>query len=259
MPYRTFEMFQIGPFHLRTWGLMVGIGLAVGLFTAAWAARKRGISTDKLYLLAFIGVVAGIFGSRLGWALQPAEIGETLAHPLRLISFWEPGLTLVGGLILGFGAAIIYAWRARVPLRRMFDAVVVGLGPTIAIGRIGCFLTGLHPGKATTLPWGIDFLGAVRHPIPLYESLLGLALFAFALILYRRRAPAGTVALGGGIFYLVGRSLLDLLRAPGISLSDPRLLAGLTLTQTISLFAIPALAAAIYLVTRKRKTKTVVA
>ena len=256
MPYRIIDMFQMGPFHIRTWGFMVGIGIAAGLFIAAAAARRRGLSTDKLYLLAFIGVIAGIFGSRIGWAVQPSEIGETIAHPLRLISVWQPGLTLVGGLVVGFGAAIIYAWRARVPLRRTFDAVAVGLGPTIAIGRIGCYLTGLHPGRPTSLPWGIEFLGAVRHPIPLYESLLGVALFAFALVLYRRRLPAGIVALSGGAFYLVGRSLLDLLRATGVSGSDPRLLAGLTLTQTVALFMIPAMAVGLYWVTRRKKPMT---
>jgi len=256
MPYRIIEMFQIGPLHIRTWGMLVGIGIAVGLFTAASAARKRGLSTDKLYTLAFVGVVAGIFGSRIGWALQPSEIGQTIAHPLRLISVWQPGLTLVGGLLIGFAAAIIYAWRAHVPLRRTFDAVAVGVGPAIAIGRIGCYLTGLHPGKPTSLPWGIEFLGAVRHPIPLYESILGIALFALTLVLYRRRLPAGTVALSGGAFYLVGRSLLDLLRATGVSGSDPRLLAGLTLTQTVAMFVIPVMALGLFWVTRRGKATT---
>ncbi|MCL5734214.1 MAG: prolipoprotein diacylglyceryl transferase [Actinobacteria bacterium] len=259
MPYHIIEMIRIGPFHIRTWGLLVGLGLAAGLFTAAWAAQKRGIPTDKLYKLAFVGAIAGIFGARIGWAMQPAEIGQSLAHPLRFISFWQPGLTLVGGLILGFGAAIIYAWRARVPLRRTFDAVVVGLGPTVTIGRIGCFLTGLHPGKPTSLPWGIEWLGAVRHPIPLYESALGVVLLAFTLFLYRRRLPAGTVALAGGIFYLVGRSLLDLLRATGVPGADPRLLAGLTLTQTISLFVVPAMMVTMYFLAKRRESQVAVA
>jgi phosphatidylglycerol:prolipoprotein diacylglycerol transferase len=259
MPYRIVEMIEIGPFHLRTWGFMVGLGLAAGLFVAAAAAKRRGLRTDKLYTLAFVGVIAGIVGSRLSWALQPSEIGETLRHPLRLISFWQPGMTLVGGLVLGFGAALIYAWRAKVPLRRTFDAVAIGLGATIAIGRIGCYLTGLHPGKPTSLPWGIEWLGAVRHPIPLYESLLGVALFVLSLLLYRRRLPAGTVAFAAGIFYFIGRSLLDLLRAPGISGSDPRLLAGLTLTQTLALFLVPVLAAGIVVVTTRRNAPPAVA
>lgn len=254
MPYRVIDMFQIGPLHIRTWGLFVGLGLGVGLLVAILAARRRGLSTEKLYTLAFIGIIAGLFGSKLLWALQPAEIEATLSSPWRALAVWQGGMTLVGGLIFGFGAAVIYAWRARVPLRRTFDVAVMGLGPTIAVGRIGCYLTGLHPGKPTSLPWGIEFLGAIRHPIPLYESLLGVALFVLTVVLYRRRLPAGAVALSGGLFYLVGRSMLDLLRATGVSGSDPRLLSSLTLTQTVALFAVPIFVAAIFWVTRKTRT-----
>jgi phosphatidylglycerol---prolipoprotein diacylglyceryl transferase len=50
----------------------------------------------------------------------------------------------------------------------------------MAIGRVGCFLTGLSDltyGIATTLPWGIDFGdGVKRHHTQLYE-------IAFLLIL----------------------------------------------------------------------------
>jgi prolipoprotein diacylglyceryltransferase len=109
----------------------------------------------------------------------------------------------------------------------------------LAIGRIGCFLTGLHPGRATTLPWGIDYLGAVRHPIPLYESVLGVALMLVALLLLSRRLPAGVTAVALVVSYLVSRSLLDLLRADGVSGADPRLGGALTLTQGLTLLLAP--------------------
>ncbi len=189
-------MIQIGPLHFRTWGLLVGLGLGVGLIVASMASRRRGLSTEKLYALAAIGIVAGLFGSKLLWALQPAEMAATLARPWRAFAVWQGGLTLVGGLIFGFGAALIYAWRARVPVRRTFDAIALAVGPAIAVGRIGCYLTGLHPGKPTSLPWGIYYLGAVRHPIPLYESLLGVG----ALCPCSRPLSAPTPGRGGGAF-----------------------------------------------------------
>jgi phosphatidylglycerol:prolipoprotein diacylglycerol transferase len=253
MPYRVIEMIQIGPLHIRTWGLLVGIGLVVGFLAAAWAARTQSLSTDKFYTMAFIGVLGGVLGSRFVWALQPSEISQTLSHPLRLISVWTPGLTLVGGLIIGFGAAVIYTWRARLPVRKTMDAAAMGLGPAVAIGRIGCYLTGLHPGKPTSLPWGIDYLGAVRHPIPLYESLLGVILFGLALVLSRRRLPAGMTALAVVSIYLVLRSLLDLLRASGVDGPSALILGGLTLTQVVTAFAVPVLAAVMFWLSRRQK------
>jgi len=55
----------------------------------------------------------------------------------------------------------------------------------IAIGRIGCFLSGVEDesyGIATRLPWGVDFGdGIARHPTQLYEiiflSVLGAILW----------------------------------------------------------------------------------
>ena len=198
--------------------------------------------TEKLYVLAALGVGAGILGSKIAWAIQPSEIGDTLAHPLRLIAFWQGGLTLVGGLVLGFAAATIYARRARLAIRKTLDAAVLGLGPAVAIGRIGCYLTGLHPGKVTNLPWGIYLDGAVRHPIPLYESVLGVLLFALGLLLYRKRAPAGITAVSVAMTYLVFRSLLDQLRASGVDGPSVLVLGGFTLTQAVTVFVVPMLA-----------------
>ena len=86
----------------------------------------------------------------------------------------------VGGLI---GGLIAVEWtkrwlRVTIPTG---DLLVVPLVAGIAIGRIGCFLTGLADrtyGLATGLPWGVDFGdGVLRHPTQIYEIvfLTGLA------------------------------------------------------------------------------------
>jgi phosphatidylglycerol:prolipoprotein diacylglycerol transferase len=241
MPYRVVDMIAVGPLHLRTWGLLVGAGLMVGALVGERVARRRGIESQKFWNLIFFVVLGGLLGSRLFWALQPAEIGRTLSEPWRLIAVWQDGLTFIGGIIGASIAGITYIKVAHLPLRGTADAVAVGFGPGLAIGRIGCFLTGLHPGRPTTLPWGIEYLGAVRHPIPIYESLLGLALFGMALFLLSRRTRPGTIAVAVAIGYLVPRSLLDLLRAPDVAGADPRLLASFTLTQGLALALVPLL------------------
>ncbi len=64
------------------------------------------------------------------------------------------------------------------------DSFVLSVLWGTAIGRVGCFLTGLSDrtyGIATTLSWGIDFGdGVARHPTQLYEIGFLIALF-FAL------------------------------------------------------------------------------
>ncbi|GAB4255022.1 MAG: prolipoprotein diacylglyceryl transferase [Thermoleophilia bacterium] len=240
MPYRTFEMITIGPLHLRTWGLMVGLGVLAGAYLTTRLARQRGLDPDRIWALALVAAAAGLLGSRVLWALQPSLIRDTIADPLTLVAVWRGGLTFIGGLLGGLTGGLLYLRRARLPILTTADLIAPGLGLGLAIGRIGCFLTGLHPGKPTTLPWGIDYLGAVRHPIPLYESVLGLALLGLGLALLRRRPAPGVTALAVGAAYLTIRALLDLLRADtSVRGADPRLLAGLTLTQGLALVLTP--------------------
>ena len=61
----------------------------------------------------------------------------------------------------------------------------------IAIGRVGCFLTGLSDhthGTPTSLPWAVDFGdGIPRHPTQLYEIVVALCIGV--AIFFRSRAP----------------------------------------------------------------------
>ena len=71
--------------------------------------------------------------------------------------------------------------------------IAVGL----AIGRVGCFLAGLHDdtyGLPTALPWGVDFGdGTPRHPTQLYEIAVVLPLgWALRRAVATRSASAST-------------------------------------------------------------------
>ncbi|GAB4243606.1 MAG: hypothetical protein Kow00129_02840 [Thermoleophilia bacterium] len=242
MPYRTYEIIDVFGLHLRTWGLFVGLGLAVGAWVVTRLARRRGIPEDAVWSLAIVSAGAGVLGSRILWALQPAVLERTLADPLLAFRVWEGGLTFVGGLLGAFAGGLVYLRRRKLSVRRVADVLAPGFGIGLAVGRLGCFVTGLHPGKPTDLPWGIEFLGAVRHPIPLYESALGLVIAACAFLLLRRGLASGLVGAAAAVVYLVGRGLLDLLRAGGgLEGADPRLLGEVTLTQGLSLVLVPVL------------------
>ena len=258
MPYHPIEMFHLGPLHWRVWGTMVGLGILAGAWLTVRLARKRGMPADDLWTLALIVMAAGIVGGRVSWALQPSLLSETVSHPWRMFEVWQGGLALVGGLLFATVAGVWYARRVRLPILPTADLIAPGLGLGIAIGRVGCFLTGLHPGRPTSLPWGIEYLGAVRHPIPLYESVVGLGLLAAGLVLLRRRLPPGVVATCVGMGYLVARSLLDLLRAPvGVPGADPRFVGGLTLTQALSLVLVPLLGLLLVFLMRRPRSRAV--
>ena len=92
----------------------------------------------------------------------------------------------------------------------------IQLATGIAIGRIGCFLTGPSDhtsGTPTALPWGVNFGdGVLRHPTQLYEVLLVILLGAFLwrlVNLPHREGDLFKVFMAG---YLGFRLLIDFLK-----------------------------------------------
>ena len=58
IPYKTFPLITIGPFELRTFGLMVGLGVLVGAYVAArfiedHTAEVDGRPLGCLHLITF--------------------------------------------------------------------------------------------------------------------------------------------------------------------------------------------------------------
>jgi prolipoprotein diacylglyceryltransferase len=125
------------------------------------------------------------------------------------------GKTVVGALLGGLIGVELTKKMIGVK-RSTGDAFVYPLIVGTAVGRIGCFLTGLSDrtyGIATTLPWGVDFGdGIPRHPTQLYEIffLLGLMIF----LSNRRRFPRqeGDLFKFYMIAYLSFRLLIDFIK-----------------------------------------------
>ena len=129
-------------------------------------------------------------GSKL---LAWAEAGPAFWRLMRTRKHGSARKTIVGGLLGGW-AGVELAKRLMRIRHSTGDAFVFPLILGMAIGRVGCFLTGLSDntcGLPTRLPWGIDFGdGLPRHPAQLYDIVF-LGLLAIALAIYERaRASA---------------------------------------------------------------------
>lgn len=180
--------FQIGPVDLPAHRLFELLAFLLGYRLYLWLRkRSRDPISDTHRLWIFLGAAAGAWlGCHvLGILERPDRLGQF--HWLLLLT----DKTIVGGLL---GGLIGVEWtKKRLGVRHssgdlMSYPILLGL----AVGRIGCHLAGLEDGthgRATTLPWGIDFGdGVARHPVNLYEILF-LCLLAYSLYqLEKRRA-----------------------------------------------------------------------
>jgi len=137
------------------------------------------------------------------------------------------GKTIVGGLIGGLIAVEAIKRRLGI-LRRTGDLFAIPLCIGIAIGRIGCFLSGLSDdtyGIATGLPWGIDFGDGIRrHPVQLYEIVWLGVLAIWLAWLARKPHREGDLFKGFMLGYFGFRLAIDFLK-PGVTF------AGLTSIQ----------------------------
>ncbi len=89
--------------------------------------------------LTFIAAIGGIFGAKIFDAIENME--RLLADPIEVILSGS-GLSIYGGLIIGGGAVLFYAYKKGLNILHVADACAPGLMLAYGIGRIGCQLSG---------------------------------------------------------------------------------------------------------------------
>lgn len=148
-----------------------------------WRGLRRAgnpLTRDQKWTLAAGAFVGAAAGAKLIVLLEdPAFTAAHWREPL----FWINGKSIVGA-ILGAVLGVELAKRSVGVAWSTGDHWVVPLAVGLAVGRVGCFLSGLTDdayGVPTTLPWGVDFGDGPRHPTQLYEALFALAALAFVL------------------------------------------------------------------------------
>jgi phosphatidylglycerol---prolipoprotein diacylglyceryl transferase len=208
--------FEIGPLHVRWYGIMYLIGFAAAWGLARWRASKPGSTwqasdVDDVVFYAMLGV---ILGGRLGYVLfyGMSYWLKDLLYPFKI---WDGGMSFHGGLIGTAVAIVIFARRRARNFADVCDFMAPLPGIGIFAGRIGNFINGELWGKPTTVAWGFSVDGQVRHASQLYEAFLeGLVLFGvlwwFTAKPRPRLAPIGLFLL----LYGAARFLVEFVRLP---------------------------------------------
>jgi phosphatidylglycerol---prolipoprotein diacylglyceryl transferase len=187
-------------------------------YAIAFRLMARNVKTDTLpFSQRSSVVVGGLVGALLG------AKGLVLLQHIDLL--WQNGqgwllLLLQGKTVVGamLGGLIgVELTKKAIGVRQSTgDVFVYPLIVGTAIGRVGCFLTGLSDrtyGTATPLPWGVDFGdGIARHPTQLYEIgflvILAIALRFLSPYLLR----SGDLFKCYMIAYLLFRLLIDFIK-----------------------------------------------
>ncbi len=224
LPYKSFISWKIGPLTIQSFGVMFAIAIAVGVYLAIKQLKTKE-EKEHGYNIALLAVVFGLIGSRLLHVLQYWDSYK--GNWFSIINFIEGGLIWYGGLIGGLLASIVYIKIKKLDFWKLADIIAPSLAIGQAIGRIGCILgDGGHVGKLTTMPWGFNVNGEIRH-VTAWYSMINLFVLFFILIKLRKRKPfTGFLFLFYMFYYSITRFVIDFYR---IDLTYY----GLTLTQYI--------------------------
>ena len=179
-------------FDLVAWASGALIGYVVRRrYLSAGAPSGFRLSQHPAYIIA-VALCAGA-GALLAGGGNMALAGlPPLGHSIAG--------AIAGGIIGAEGYKLAHGIKGSTGL-----VFVAPLATGIAIGRWGCFLSGLPDytyGIPTGLPWGVDFGdGIPRHPVQLYESFAILGFLIWFIVQCERRS---LLVLRSGFHLLVG-------------------------------------------------------
>ena len=262
------ELFQLGPFSLRWYGLLIAISVLVGLNLSGDLASKKGLKKSLINDLLPILVLASVIGARIyyvafEWRNYTGKNFWSSINFLNLnipipsaIEIWGGGIAIHGALIMGVLSIIFFCRWKKEPFWDVIDVLVPSVALGQAIGRWGNFFNNEAFGLPTNLPWKLFIPYRFRpeifssqeyfHPTFLYESIWNIFVFGMLIFLFRKAfkkelmIPPGSLTCFYLLAYSFGRLWIEALRTDPLCLGGvpPFCEGGIRIAQLISLFLI---------------------
>ena len=186
-----------------SWAALGLLAASVAFATLALILAHESVVVGPALTVAIIAAASGLLGAKL-WS--------AFLHPGPWRRALRGGWAVDGFFVVAFVVALVGLVVSGQPIGVLLDAAAPGLLFAVAIGRVGCFLTGCCAGRMTCSRWGIwssdRRIGARRVPTQLLESGAGAT-----LVLGHAVGVDGGVFVAASAAYMVVRQVLLRLRA----------------------------------------------
>jgi len=259
------ELFQLGPFSLRWYGLLIAFSVLVGLNLSSELASKIGLKKSLINDLLPILVLSSVIGARFyyvafEWRNYTGKNFWSSINFFNLnipipsaIEIWGGGIAIHGALIMGTLSIIVFCRWRKEAFWNVLDVLVPSVALGQAIGRWGNFFNNEAFGTPTNLPWKLYIPLRYRpeifssqdyfHPTFLYESVWNILVFGILIFLFKRsnrkelKLPPGSLSCIYLIAYSIGRFWIEALRTDPLCLGGvpPFCDGGLRVAQLLSL------------------------
>ncbi|MBU1241148.1 prolipoprotein diacylglyceryl transferase [Myxococcota bacterium] len=132
---------------LPTYGPLLLLGIALGLFIYRRGARRMPLDVENSTDFILLIILLGFAGARLLHVVVMHDLYLTsIEGVIRIGRLWDGGFAYVGGVLAGSVSLLLL--RKRLPLALTADLMVIPLAFTHFVGRLGCFSAGCCHGKA---------------------------------------------------------------------------------------------------------------
>ena len=209
-------LFEIFGIQIKSYGLMIAIGIIVAATLFINKGKKKGFDEDSLLNLIIFAIIGGMLGGKGLFIIT--EFKNIIKDPSILLNFGY-GFVIYGAIGGGTLAMYLYCKKKNWNIIEMLDMTVPVLAIAQGFGRIGCFLAGCCYGAETTLPIGVKFpkgslapAGIDLYPTQIYSSVFDFLLGFFLLYYSKKERKTGKVMGLYLIIYSIGRFLVEFLR-----------------------------------------------
>jgi len=220
------EIFRIGSFAVRWYGLLFAMGFVVSYFIMDKIFKREKIKHELLDTLTTYMVIGVVVGARLGHCLF-YEPEYYLKHPLEILMIWKGGLASHGASIGILIALWLFSRKAKTSYLWIIDRIVIVVSIAAVFVRTGNLMNSEIYGVATDLPWGFIFTRwgetVPKHPTQIYEALTYLLLFILLYSIYMKKWPKLNDGFIFGLFLMIlfgSRFLIEFIKEPQVEFEN---------------------------------------
>lgn len=205
---------------IRWYALLIVCGILMACLFGFKEYKRLGGKADDLYDILIWALPISIICARVYYIVFSLDQYKSF---VEMISIWEGGLAIYGGVLGAIAVTFIYCKIKHLPVLMHFDVGAYGFMIGQAIGRWGNFVNGEAYGVACNLPWRMIVNGVCAHPTFLYESLW--LVIGFIIIWSTRKIKPfhGRSACFYLIWYGTERAFVELLRTDSLMLGNIRI------------------------------------
>lgn len=238
-----------GRLTIEWYALIICVGLVVTYIVCDLLSNRFDVRKDDILDVLLFGLPAGFIGARIWYILGDLESFDSF---LEMVSVWNGGLAIYGGIFGGCLAGYLVCRYKKVSFLNMLDLSAIGFMVGQIIGRWGNFANVEVFGIETDLPWrmGVNIMNdagvalgewSYVHPLFLYESLWNLIGLLLIFAYMDSRKFRGELFLLYTAWYGIGRAWMEPLRDTTYNLHIFGIRINMLLAIAIAVLAIAAL------------------